>query len=127
LAHPDYLAYFNEIAGSEPENILVDSDLDWGQDQKRLAARLHELGVTEVAYSQYVVGDLEREHGFPRIHPLNRFSPLPGWNAVSVTAWKELGLVNWPGRFPPRERVGKSMLLWYFPSPPPPDIGPFTY
>jgi 4-amino-4-deoxy-L-arabinose transferase-like glycosyltransferase len=118
LAHPDYLAYFNELAGSEPENILVDSDLDWGQDQKRLGQRLRALGVTDVNYSPYIVGELEREHGFPRIHILNRHSPLPGWNAVSMTVWKELRLVNWPDRFPPRERVGKSMLLWYFPPPP---------
>ena len=27
--HPDYLAYFNEIAGSEPDKIVVDSDLDF--------------------------------------------------------------------------------------------------
>jgi 4-amino-4-deoxy-L-arabinose transferase-like glycosyltransferase len=117
LAHPDYLAYFNELAGGEPENILVDSDLDWGQDQKRLAERLRELGVTDVAYDPYIVADLEREHGFPHIHSLNRFAPLVGWNAVSVTVWKELRWVNWPDRFPPRERVGKSMLLWYFPPP----------
>ena len=32
LAHPDYLAYFNELGGKHPENILVISDLDWGQD-----------------------------------------------------------------------------------------------
>ena len=31
LAHPDYLAYFNEIVWSEPERILSDSDLDWGR------------------------------------------------------------------------------------------------
>jgi len=42
LSHPDYLAYFNEFAGGEPQNILVDSDLDWGQDIKRLSTRLHE-------------------------------------------------------------------------------------
>src|SRR5262249_61393416 len=30
LAHPDYLAYFNEIAARAPERYLVDSDLDWG-------------------------------------------------------------------------------------------------
>jgi len=117
LAHPDYLAYFNELAGSEPENILVDSDLDWGQDQKRLAHRLQELGVTDVAYSPYIVGELEREHGFPHIHDLNRFSPVVGWNAVSATVWKELRRVDWPDRFPPRERVGKSIWLWYFPPP----------
>lgn len=129
LAHPDYLAYFNELAGSEPENILVDSDLDWGQDQKRLSERLHELGATQVNFSPYIVGEYEREHGFPPIRLLNRFTPMPGWNAVSVTVWKELRWVNWPGRYmPPKERVGKSILLWYFPPPPvPANIGPFTY
>ena len=38
-AHPDYLPYFNELAGSQPERILVDSDLDWGQDLLRLGRR----------------------------------------------------------------------------------------
>src|ERR1700737_2936168 len=38
-AHPDYLAYFNAFAGSEPERIVVDSDLDWGKDIKRLGKR----------------------------------------------------------------------------------------
>ena len=42
--HPDYLAYFNELAGDEPERILADSDLDWGQDMLRLSARLREVG-----------------------------------------------------------------------------------
>ena len=111
-------AYFNEIAGSEPENILVDSDLDWGQDQKRLSQRLKDLDATEVTYTPYIMGELEKEHGFPHIRYLNRNTPLPGWNAVGVTEWKELRLVNWPGRFwPPQQRVGKSILLWYFPPP----------
>src|SRR5271157_2677216 len=35
-AHPDYLAYFNEFAGQHPERILIDSDLDWGQDLLRI-------------------------------------------------------------------------------------------
>ena len=126
LAHPDYLAYFNESTWfTEPENILVDSDLDWGQDQKRLARRLHELGATEVAYAPYIMGDLEREHGFPRIVNLQKHTPVVGWNAVSVTTWKEIRILDWPVNFwPPRERVGKSILLWYF--PPPPGMPPVT-
>src|SRR5438876_1006530 len=52
--HPDYLAYFNELAGREPEKVLVDSDLDWGQDFNRLARRLHVLGATEVHFSTLV-------------------------------------------------------------------------
>src|SRR4030095_16789841 len=35
-AWPDYLAYFNPVAGSRPERVLVDSNLDWGQDLYRL-------------------------------------------------------------------------------------------
>ena len=31
LSHPDYVPYFNAFAGGEPEKILVDSDLGWGQ------------------------------------------------------------------------------------------------
>ncbi|HET8548482.1 MAG TPA: glycosyltransferase family 39 protein, partial [Bryobacteraceae bacterium] len=40
LAHPDYTAYFNELAWGEPEWIRVDSDLDWGQNVARLGRRL---------------------------------------------------------------------------------------
>jgi hypothetical protein len=39
-SYPDYLAYFNFIAGEHPEEILVDSDLDWGQDLRRLSQEL---------------------------------------------------------------------------------------
>ena len=50
LQHPDYLSYFNELAGSTPERIVVDSDLDWGQNIIRLQHRLRELGAAQVAF-----------------------------------------------------------------------------
>lgn len=114
LSHPDYLAYFNELAGSQPEKILVDSDLDWGQDLKRLAARLREVGATDVTFDPYMPGDVEKELGFPRIHRMNPDAPSPGWNAIGAMLWKEAGLIHWPDRIPPQERVGKSIFLWYF-------------
>jgi hypothetical protein len=113
-SHPDYLPYFNELAGSQPENILADSDLDWGQDLKRLAHRLQELGATDVTFDRYIVIDLQAL-GFPRVHHMNRDSPSPGWNALGVGVWKESRLFLWPDRIKPQERVGKSILLWYFP------------
>jgi len=115
LSHPDYLAYFNELGGSEPENILVDSDLDWGQDLKRLSTRLHEVGATSVAFTGFDYADLEKEHGFPRTIPLDKDHPVEGWNAIGVTCWKELRVVSWPDQIKPQERVGKGILLWYFP------------
>ena len=93
----------------------MDSDLDWGQDLKRLGARLRELGVTDVAYDPYILGEPEKHLGFPRIHPTRQSGPSAGWNAMGVSLWKESGLREWAGFFQPRERVGKSILLWYFP------------
>ncbi len=44
VQHPHHLAYFNEIAGGSKNGwrLLVDSNLDWGQDLKRLAQWLRE-------------------------------------------------------------------------------------
>ncbi len=122
-AHPDYLAYFNAFAGGEPERVLVDSDLDWGQDLKRLATRLQEAGAREVAFTPFTIANF-RSQGFPPVTPGNPQYPSPGWNAVSLTYWKttRLGLEYahpeaqlWPDRIKPDERVGKGIFLWYFP------------
>jgi len=56
-AHPDYLAYFNELGGGHPERILVDSDLDWGQDMARLAAELQLRHVSYLHMACLYTGD----------------------------------------------------------------------
>ena len=123
-AHPDYLAYFNVLAGDKPEAFLVDSDLDWSQDVKRLAKRLKEVGAKEVYFNQYAPGDLPKFFGFPPVRPLDLNGPRPGWNAVSITPMKyglwggeryvyDRGFEFWPGRLTPTERVGGGILLFY--------------
>ena len=80
LSHPDYLAYFNVLAGREPERILVDSDLDWGQDMKRLSVRLQQLDVKELAFDPFngaYVEDLQNEGKFPPIHPSGSARTFP--------------------------------------------------
>jgi hypothetical protein len=122
LSHPDYLAYFNELAGPEPEKVLVDSDLDWGQDVKRLSQRLRELGAPEVYCAVFANASFEKEHGFPPTYQSLPDRPGPGWNAIGVSNWKLLRLGAhgdyririWPDRVQPLERVGKSILLYYF-------------
>ena len=105
---------------------MVDSDLDWGQDMKRLAQRLHQAGAPELTFNQFLIADLEHEHGFPPIREMDLANPSPGWNAVSLTYLKvgRLGLWNsypqlrlWPEYIEPTERVGKGVLLWYFAYP----------
>jgi hypothetical protein len=123
LNHPDYLAYFNELAGDEPERILADSDLDWGQDMVRLSARLRELGAQSVTFSPFINAYLHDFHGFPPIEPSDPITPSPGWNAVSITMWKvarmglgeqRMDLQLWPDLMKPKERVGRGVLLYYF-------------
>lgn len=125
VRHPDYLAYFNELAGSEPEKVLVDSDLDWGQDTILLARRLRELGVKEVSYIQM---NLDSAHlqvwpGMPPTKPINPVVPAKGWTAVGPT-FSKVGQYGLDHRYPnlkpwfeyrkPVERV-ESQLLYYVP------------
>jgi hypothetical protein len=121
-AHPDYLPYFNFIAGDEPERIVADSDLDWGQDMTRLGTRLRELGAASVTFRPLVFDFYDRR-GLPPIDFGSALKPSPGWNAVSITMWKVMRmgldppLTPWPDRttLKPVERVGKGMLLYYLP------------
>ncbi len=126
-SHPDYLAYFNELAGKHPENILVDSDLDWGQDMKRLAARMRQLDVKDLAFDPFngaYIEELQAKGQFPAIHPLDPQAPSHGWNAASITMLKlwRMGTRGanppvelWTDRIPPTERVGRGVWLWYVP------------
>ena len=48
-AHPDYLPFFNVLAGGSQngEKYLADSNLDWGQDMARLANYIKQTGRTD--------------------------------------------------------------------------------
>jgi hypothetical protein len=122
LSHPDYLPYFNEFVGDQPEKIVVDSDLDWGQDVKRLAHRLQQVGAPDVTFLSLLTANF-REQGLPPVNDrMDGVRPPPGWCAISITYLKarRLGLqgpdrVLWPDRIPPTERVGAGIYLWQFP------------
>jgi len=125
LAHPDYLAYFNEFGLGDREKILVDSDLDWGQCSKPLARRLRELGATSVNFgvrngrSDY----MQVWPGLPRIIPIHPVQLAEGWTAVSPTVdrttqyglyFRYPNLQPWFDTIEPREHVG-ALRLYYVP------------
>jgi len=113
LQHPDYLAYSNEICGRHPERFLADSDLDWGQDMKRLGDFLAARGITHLTFSPFNRTYLWAGHPLPPLDPGQADHPSPGWNAVSITIWKVFGYPRWPDRAEePDARVGRSILLW---------------
>ena len=105
LAHPDYLAYFNEAAGRHPERIAVDSNLDWGQDLLRLPA-------DEPLYLSYF-GSADWRRHLPLAQPVPP-QCTPGLIAVSEMMYlrERDDELRWLTRFEPAGRAGASIRLY---------------
>jgi len=115
-AHPDYLAHFNEFAGSHPEAIVCESDLDWGQDLHRLSQRLKERGVQDVSIAYFGTAPLDQA-GLPHYALASATLPARGYIAVSLhdlnIDYRKSGSFAWLKSYTPVERIGKSIDLFY--------------
>lgn len=81
--HPNYLSYFNILAGG-PENghrVLLDSNLDWGQDLPALARYMREHGDASVTLGYF--GSVDPAVYGIAYEPLAR-AGNPGLTAVSA-------------------------------------------
>jgi 4-amino-4-deoxy-L-arabinose transferase-like glycosyltransferase len=115
-AYPDYLAYFNVLAGSHPERILVDSDLDWGgQDLRRLERVLAARHVPQIALGYKGTADLALE-ALPPYTLLKPNQPVTGWVAITMLTLQENQAgYGWLMRYRPVQRVGGSFSLYFIP------------
>ena len=121
-AHPDYLPWFNAFAGRHPENILNDSNLDWGQDVLRLVRVARAQRIDRLTVSLAGTADLDRI-GLPPHTTLQAMSAVHGKLAISemmlaqgnayspeVRAWLDRLLGGKPYR-----RIGKTIRLYDLP------------
>lgn len=119
-AHPDYLPYFNELVRNHPEEIVVDSDLDWGQDLKRLALTLKNRRINELTIKYSGSTNLDLLNLSTR-HELKPYQRETGWIAINIfclklgTAEAPYDQYSWLRKYQPVERVGKSIWLYYIP------------
>jgi hypothetical protein len=127
LAAPHHLAYFNELAGGpdHARRLLLDSNLDWGQDLGRLKSYLDARGEKQTCLGYF-------GHVDPRVYGIE-FSfpptePTPGRCAVSANflAGYPYGITyagprvlgvpagawSWFDRFPPVARIGRSIYVF---------------
>jgi hypothetical protein len=112
---PDYLAYFNPVAGARPERVLVDSNLDWGQDLYRLADTVRARHIDSVRVHYFGSSGLEAA-GLANARRLDPDERTTGWVAASETflagVWSDTSL-RWLARRTPVARIGPSMRLYY--------------
>jgi len=116
LAHPDYLPWMNAFAGRHPERIVVDSNLDWGQDVLRLRAACQEKHVAAIGVALFGTADLHRL-GLPPTHAIDPQHASPGWYAISESIVmpaqaRDPHAYAWLTEGRAFERVGKSIRLY---------------
>lgn len=133
LIHPHYLSYFNVLGGG-PANgyrVLVDSNVDWGQDLLRLQQWMEDTNVPRLRLSWFGTADpayyglqYDPLPGLPRHFdlwwaiPFDPLDPPPGVYAISVSNLWELPLQEEKNVFPwfrqrrPDARVGYSILIY---------------
>lgn len=133
LIFPHYLSYFNELVGPKSGyQVLVDSNVDWGQDLLRLRSWMEEQKVERVklawfgsAYPAYYGIDYDPLPGLPHHFdlwealPFDPEQPEPGIYVISASMLQELHRRDEDktafGYFRVREpddRVGYSLLIY---------------
>jgi len=111
--HPEYLAYFNETVGDDGDLVLLDSDLDWGQELYGLQRLLRERGVQQLYLAYFGPAVLSR-HALPATMPLPRDVPVDGWIAISAMYRHSPGF-EWLASYAPVARAGRSIDLYFLP------------
>ncbi len=132
---PDYLAFFNLVAGGPDGGIrvLANSDLDWGQDLPALARYLRQRGAGTIYLAYYGQADpaaygidyvaLPTDPPLPAEAPRAAFHPLypaPGLYAISAThlvgAAERVGdTYAYFRNRPPLARIGHSIYVYEVP------------
>jgi hypothetical protein len=135
LIYPDYLAYFNLLAGGADNgwHSLVDSNLDWGQDIDDLAPWMAKNGVDKVWLSYF--GEARPDYyginynGLdsypprlmnPQARPFYKAKPAPGVYAISATNLQGVHFADhdqfaWFREREPLAKLGYSIFLYEVP------------
>jgi hypothetical protein len=139
LSFPSYLSYFNELV---PENKKIywlgDSNLDIGQDTKRMVEAAKERGWTHIKLAAFGTVDpslygLKWDYWTQR----DLAGPQPGWVYLVNAEFIQLGksflpqinpiLNGWMFKTPPTGMIGDTWYFFVIPGTPKPDPSPRVY
>ncbi|MDD5489781.1 MAG: phospholipid carrier-dependent glycosyltransferase, partial [Candidatus Moranbacteria bacterium] len=87
FAYPYYLAYFNETVGGSKNGYkyVTDSNVDWGQDLKRLKTFVDENNIDKIRVDYFGGGDVVHYLGDKAVVWHANSGQEPGWYAISAT------------------------------------------
>jgi hypothetical protein len=129
VSHPHHLSYFSDMVGGSTRGpaILDDSNIDWGQDLRRLKTELDRRGIERVhlRYAWTVSADpawygIDYEHLTDE--QWSAAEPAPGFYAIGTQELirgklyeQQHGVAtDWLARHEPAGRVGYSFYLFHF-------------
>jgi 4-amino-4-deoxy-L-arabinose transferase-like glycosyltransferase len=134
-ASADFLAFFNELAGTDPSKVMVAGcDLDCGQDLFRLSRELQSRHITHATLAVWTSAD-PTQMSLPDFDVPQPYRPVTGWFAISLRALRfgdsfhttyPQGAFDWLNAYQPLGRVGKTILLYHIPEAVPPPTGKGT-
>ncbi|MDD3729028.1 MAG: glycosyltransferase family 39 protein [Candidatus Pacebacteria bacterium] len=129
--YPHFLAYFNETVTPQKGHLyVVDSNLDWGQDLKRLKNLLDEKEIDFIYIDYFGGGNLDYylgEENYKRWEGLNSPHDFPkgNWLAVSLNQLQggrgipvkgydqRTDYYMWLNKYEPSHVIGYSIFLYY--------------
>lgn len=130
--YPYYLTYFNEVAGGPMGGYryVVDSNLDWGQDVKRLATWVEKNNIKKISLDYFGWADQTyyiKEKliwiwagKYKNTREFLADNPNGGYIAVSATFYqgsfqKPETSYAWLENYKPVTVIGNSIFVWYIP------------
>ena len=117
--YPHYIAYFNEFAGGPANGYksVVDSNLDWGQDLRRLKKFVEEKNIEHIKVDYFGGSDVEYYLGNRAEiwHADN--GETTGWLAVSATFMQTSrayphASYAWLDEYEPVAKIGYSIFVY---------------
>lgn len=114
---PYYLTHFNElIGGAKNGSIYVaDSNLDWGQDLKRLAKWVDQQGIEKIKVDYFGGSDPKHHLGDKFERWQSERDPKEAkksWLAISAT-FRQGGYYLWLNKYQPVTVIGNSIFVYY--------------
>ncbi|MFH1800859.1 MAG: glycosyltransferase family 39 protein [Candidatus Omnitrophota bacterium] len=122
---PDHLAYFNELTGGPEQGakLVADSNLNWGQDNKRLAEFVLEKKIRFIKIMAEAMNtDVYSYYKIPwkMLEPGDLIDPAPGFYALGIGCYtqQQNDPRSWFKGKQPKYRAGKTFYAFEVPNKP---------